>query len=377
MNAVCKSINKMQRCSKMAESITVQLEILGGKEGAYQAMRHESPMILSSTKRFTFELMHKQTLMGDVPVHQFWMRRSSVYGTSGQRARNRPPILDFGWWQGFLTLSTMFKGFQETFILAHLYPHARHRGSQRVFADAVLTEGALRNQRERAALRQLDQYLMAEPHRRMGLAQFRTKSAKLLGPPKLKHVERQVYAKLVEPFLHEGRQALSKQGVDGLRVPIDRWKKWMATMGRHRGHSIEKRVFDIVSQEIKAALNRYYSIAWNALVNELEEGYELTEQSVMFHRFWHIEQFRETKRHGRLMHGFQGHVLALHPGAAMFLFSTEGPKIMGNWLKEPSNSHAFERVLYGLYVAMICYQNHRDDTKGLRTKRGRTLDAIN
>jgi hypothetical protein len=360
----------------MAESITMQLEIPGGEEGAYQALRLESPMILSSTKRFTFELMHKQTLMGEVPIHQFWMRRSSIYGTNERSARNRPPILDFAWWLAFVTLSAESKGFQETFILANLYPHARHRGSQRVFADAVLTKGALRNQRSREMLRQIDQYLNAEPHRRMGLAQFRKKTADLLGPPKLTHAERQAYANLVEPFLLEGRQALFKQGVDGLRIPIGRWKKWMASIGRHRGHSVEKRIFDILSQEIKAALNRYYSIVWNALLSELEEDYSLSEQSVIFHRFWHIEQVRESKIPGRLMHGFQGHVLALHPGAALFLSSTAGPKLMGDWLKEPSNSHAFERVLYGVYIAMLCYHNHRDETKGLRTKRGRTLDPF-
>lgn len=360
----------------MAEPITVQLEILGGEEGAYHAMRVQAPMILARTVRFTFELMHKQTMMGDVPIHQYWMRRSSVYGTNGQSARNRPPILDFAWWQGFVTLSTMSKGFQDTFILANLYPHARHRGSQRVFTDAVVTEGALRDQRAREVLRQLDQYLLAEPHRRIGLVKFRNKTADLLGPPKMTHEERQAYAKLVEPLLTEGRQAVSKQGVDGLRVPIDRWKKWMASIGRHRGHQVEKRVFDIVSMETKAALNRWYTVAWNALLNKLEEDCSLSEQSVMFHRFWHLEQVRESKIPGRLMHAFQGHVLALHPGAAMFLSSTEGPKIMGDWLKEPSNSHAFENVLYGLYVAMVCYHNHRDDTKGLRTKRGRTLDPF-
>jgi hypothetical protein len=127
-------------------------------------------------------------------------------------------------------------------------------------------------------------------------------------------------------------------------------------------------VIDILSLECRAALNRCYLAVWCLLLPHLANRYQLSEESIAFHRFWHLDQCQPTNDHGGLFHLFHGHTFALHPGAGLLLLTKTGSELMGQWLTKPVAGHAFERLLHAMCTAMGKYSEFANAIKILHKK---------
>jgi hypothetical protein len=316
-------------------------------------------------RQYSFQLCRKATQFGDIRVDQVWMPHGSVYGQRNSTASNRDSIVNAFWSLCRRAGSDEEDdGVKDSYLLAKLLPEVRSNGSRRVFQDAVTA-------RETIALRQrllssLEERLASGRNHRLDMVSFRDQTAILLGPPSYEEEVWCRYRHYEAELFDEGHQAL-EQGRDA-EGALARWRSWMTGVSRRRGNDLDKLVLDIFSYECRAALHRCYSAVWVELLPLLTERYAFTNETVRFHRLWHLEQSTDSNDLRAQFHLFHGHIFGLHPGTYLFAQTRTGGELIGEALIEPRLGPAFERLLNGLMLAMYEFsertQGNRDRRRG-------------
>lgn len=339
------------------EKLCVELRIDDGGLRINISPNRPHEAIIEGAKWLSFELCRKKTPLGPVEVDQFWMPIRSVYEQRQRTARNYAVIVEC-FWALCLKHATIFsEEVQDSFILAKLLPWTRSNGSRRIFADAVLTSPDRLGTSRRQIIAGLDDALARNTHCEIDIVAFRDAVARILGPRPVDEPVQRRYQEIAGELLGAGRTALQNWGTPGLSAPLQKWRSWMTAVGRRGGNSLDKQVLDILSYECRAALHRCYSAAWCELLPYLAARYELSAESIVFHRFWHLEPCQPQGTRDSLFHLFHGHIFALHPAAALFSLTNSGAKLLGDWLLEPEPGPAYRRLLSGLLLAIAAYSN--------------------
>ena len=131
-----------------------------------------------SKRRFSFSLCRNKSQFGDVPIDQFWMDHSTVYGQRNSHAVNYEAIVEYFWSLCRREGSELDGPVQESYMLASLLPEARSNGSRRVFEDAVPQRATVAHRQR--LLHALDQHLAAGRESEVDIVSFRDQTAKLL-----------------------------------------------------------------------------------------------------------------------------------------------------------------------------------------------------
>lgn len=341
------------------------IQALEFSNGGYRLSRETdgSGSCRQLVSRFEFELCRKQAQFGDVPVDQFWFAHGSLYGQRKSAARNRQPISECFWSLCWREGSVLEDDIQETYILLKLLPHARSNGSRRVFKDAVLARTA-RSQVELIA--NLNASLSVSTDKETDLEAFRDQTAVLLGPPEYSDTTWRRYKEMEQELLGEGRSALQRSGEKGLTAPLARWQEWMRKVARRSGNAEDKQILDIFSYECRTALHRAYSAVWAELLPQLADRFQLTHESQLFHRLWHLDLCGPPLPGKQRFHLFHGHVFGLHAGTALFAQTQAGAELIGAALREGDVGPAFRRLLSGLLVALHDYADRGETMAQVR-----------
>ena len=216
---------------------------------------------------------------------------------------------------------------------------------------------------------ELENMLRVSQSEELTEVQFRDLTGDLLGPPQYEKEVWNRYREFVEEILGEGRRVFEAEGERGLTVAKDGWCNKMRTIGRRAGNNIEKKVLDILSYEARAAFHRCYSVVWLDLMTHLANKYDLSKESVGFHKLWHLDiQQKAEETDDAHFHLFHGSIFGLHPACGNFMLTRTGPALIGEWLMDPECVSKYQRVLHGLLVAMHQYAMHNDVYAELRKK---------
>lgn len=339
-------------------------------DGRIQIERLGEDVLQARTgKPIRFHLCRKAAQFGDVPVDHWWMDIRSVYGDRKRTAGNHRGLIDFLWELCWQNATTLDEEVQQSYILAHLLPYARSNGSRRVLADAIPTRRKKVEADKATVAYELDRLLRESRGEEFDIVRFRDNTANAIGPPEYDDDVWQRYRELERDLLGQGCEALQRDEKTGLEVALEVWQDWMKSIGRRRGFELEKSVLDILSYECRAAVHRCYSQVWDHLVFYLADKYELTDEAVIFHRFWHLDQQQESDRPEKAkFHLFHGHVFALHPAGGNFMLTQTGRELMGEWLADPHSASTYQRLLHGLAVAVYDYAMRKQVYAELRKK---------
>ncbi len=315
---------------------------------------------------FEFALCRKQVSLGDVAIDQFWMPIHSLYGQRNQRAINLEPLVDF-WWAYCGDSGTQSDAnIQESYLLAKILPHARSNGSRRVFVDSFQTVPGNRSRRLRAWTADLNRLLEESRHEEYDELAFQRATGDLIGPPEYPEEVVQRYLSISEELFEAARSAIDSEGVEATERILSDWRRLFQAIGRHRGNAIEKQVLDILSYEGRTALHRCYSAVWSLLLGALGNQYTMTDESYIFHQFWHLDHCRESD-HGdqAYFHLFHGHVFGLHPACGPLLMTQCGGELFAEWLWE-GTLQSYHRMLHALAVAVGYYADQHNIAQLLR-----------
>lgn len=320
---------------------------------------------------FTFELCRKQTLLGSLPLDQWWVRKPGLYGERGNASPNRQAIVDCFWSLCQAEGSALDDRFiQEVYILATLLPHARSNGSRRVFADASLTKNEHEVELNRTAvIEQLELMLQSASEEELDVLSFYRQTGDVLGPPAYEADVQNCHAGFADEILDEACDAFRLGGTEGLQLALDRWADKMKEIGRRSGHAIEKTVLDVLSYECRTAFHQCYSAVWLTLLEKLQGRFSLTDEGVLFHRLWHLDQrmpSNESNDHD--FHFFHGHLFGLHPACGDFICTPTGAALVGELVMAPTNVTRHQRFLNGMLIAIHQYALRNDVAKELRNK---------
>ena len=178
-----------------------------------------------------------------------------------------------------------------------------------------------------------------------------------------------MYQEFAAELFGPARTELERAGEAGLQVAADRWQDWNRSIGRRRGKQLQKQVLDVLSYECRAALHTCYSAVWYDLIQHLSTKWEMSDESAVFHRLWHLD-LREVSETPVLPNSrlFHGHIFALHPACANFILTRTGCELISEFLAAPSSRPAFHRLLNGLCIAMYDYARRNDLFALLRKK---------
>jgi hypothetical protein len=260
---------------------------------------------------------------------------------------------------------------QESYILARLLPHARSNGSRRVFEDATLTRPRNLGESRRAILQELEESLRTGCHEEVDEVAFRDHTANVLGPPEYGSDVWDCYRRFEADVLGEAKEELQKDCINGGNVAVARWSEKMRSIGRRHGHQLEKQVLDILSYEARAAFHQCYAAVWLDLIPFLGNKYGLSDESMMFHRLWHLILQREANETSSAnFYPFHGHIFGLHPACGNFMLTESGPVLVGQWLVDPRSVSNYQRLLHGLLVAIHQYAGRNQVYTFLRKKEG-------
>lgn len=309
-------------------------------------------------QEFSFELCRKRDQsLGSVTVDHWWMPVTPLYG---QRQSGTPPhrnhreILQFYWSDVQGHQATTQREAQERFLLASIVPRVRAEGSRTIFADAFLRPQ--RRQRQAEEVRELNAILAGGASDRLSRSQFETQTRQILGRVEFPAETQSIYGDLSTQLFDEPCQLLSQGDTDAAIEKVQQsWGHLMRSIGRRSGNEIQKIVLDALSYEARAAFHHLYSVAWLGIIYLLEQGDGIDATTSRFLRFWHLVD----ADHERATSLFQSHVFALHPATGLFVLTLQGRSLLGDWLTNPGSEVAFERLLFGLYVAMYHYAERR------------------
>ena len=331
---------------------------------------NDEPAVSTPLRTFRFNLCRKPVQLGALAFDHWWMNTATLYGQRNRPSPNQDSVIEC-WWAICMQRATVFDdAIEESYILAKLLPHARSNGSRKVFVDCHPTrQGGRKELAESVAT--LDKRLAEGRDEQMDKLEFRNRTADCLGPPIYPQEVQDRYFQLSAELLAEAKEALQSKGPSGLNVPFDRWKQWMNSIGRHRGHELEKQVLDALSYECRTALHRCYSLVWCLLISHLQQKYAISPESAAFHAFWHLDQCEPSAQPDLMnFHLFHGHVFALHPACGTFMLTQTGCELLGDWLTVDSTA-TYQRLLHGLYVAMDHYAQRNQVYALLRRGEGR------
>ncbi len=327
--------------------------------------------------QFKLELCRKQTALGQLPLDQWWVCKRGLYGERGKDSANRQEIVDCYWSHCQAEGSAREdRSTQEAYILATLLPQARSNTSRHVFADASLTKYKAEEELDRAAVvEQLERVLQSARDTELDVPSFYRRTGDVLGPPQYEDDVQTCYKEFVEEILGETCDALRRGGTEDLQLAVDRWADKMNKIGRRKGHTTEKTVLDVLSYECRAAFHRCYSAVWLLLLEKLQVEFSFSEECVLFHRLWHLDQIlpsNESDEHR--VHLFHGHVFGLHPACSDFICTQTGAELVGELVVAPSDISCHHRLLNGLLIAIHQYAIRKDVAKELRKKQPTGVD---
>jgi hypothetical protein len=340
----------------MVNNVTEDIWFDDGSLPVQRGADGSSEPVTEAGRRFQFRLCRKEVVLGQLPLDHWWMDVRTVYGQRNRSAANQTAVIECWWAFCWKYATVLHEEVQQSYILAHLLPYARGNGSRRVLVDAIPTRTKELAADKATVAAELERCLQGSQDEEHGLEAFRDMTANAIGPPVYGDEVWQCYNRLAADLLGQGCTAIQRDGQKGLEVALKIWKDWMKSIGRHRGHEIEKAVLDILSYECRAALHRCYSHVWDHLSIYLARKYGLTEESVTFHRFWHLDQQMHSNLGEKAdFHLFHGHVFALHPAGGNFMLTESGRRLMGQWLSDPHSTSTYQRLLHGLAVAVHQY----------------------
>lgn len=332
--------------------------------------------------KFQFDLCRKQTALGPLPLDQWWISKPGLYGERGNDSSNRQVIVDCFWSLCQAEGDALNdRPIQEVYILATLLPHARSNGSRRVFADASLAKYDAEETSHRSVIvEQLENMLQGSRNEELDVQSFYRQSGDILGPPEYDDQVHDCYTDFVAEILGDGCDALSHGGLEGLQISLDRWSSKMKKIGRRNGYAIEKNVLDVLSYECRAAFHQCYSAVWLSLLEKLQVEFSFSEEGVLFHRLWHLDQVlpsNESDEHH--VHLFHGHIFGLHPACGDFILTQTGAELVGELLTAPKDQSCQHRFLNGLQIAVHHYAIRNEVAKELRKKQptdGNDLEIV-
>ena len=307
---------------------------------------------------FIFELNCKREHdLGSVQVDHWWMPITPLYGQrrgSKPLNRNFVEILRVYWHAMQQRGATGIRDAQERYLLAALVPDVRAEGSRNIFDDAFLRP--MSQKKQKVAVRALDaEILRPGKDGRLGRAEFSEKAWQLLGITELSDTIRRNYNQQLAQALDEPCALLGNSDPDdAIRLARMQWRRLMQGVGRRGGEAEKKVALNVISYEARAALHHCYSVTWITLIWALESERELDPLSAAFLRLWHTVDEESDS-----VPLFHGHVLALHPATGPFLLSRTGATLVGEWLNSPDSTETFERLLNGLYLALVNYYMQR------------------
>lgn len=328
--------------------------------------------VVETGRFYPFELFRKSAAFDGVEVDQFKMRVDSIYGRKGARPRNYEVLVEYYLAQCFGNLTIFDDEVLDSYILARLLPEVRRNGSRRIFDDAILTSPHLMGQRKHALVRQLDDLLTASRRDALDMAKFHADTNRLLGIGNISEGAAAAYQEMTAELLGEGRRALQRWGVvNGLQVPVLKFRTWMNSFARRRGNEDKKLALDMLSYESRAAMHRCYSAVWFELLKHLEKKYQLDEASLQFHRLMHFDVQLQSNLPESYFHLFHGHIFALHPGLDLFFETRTGGELIGDYLRGGTADEPFRRLLNGFCVALGDYYVRSADCADERKRSSR------
>ncbi|HEY4261960.1 MAG TPA: hypothetical protein VGM98_17445 [Schlesneria sp.] len=253
---------------------------------------------------------------------------------------------------------------QERYLLASLVPYVRAEGSRTIFADAFLKK--MSQVKQSATIRAFESDIL-RPTRsaRLSRRTFSNQVWELLGRTKFPATIQDTYNEQLALTLDEACLLLSSGDLDAAAaLALKEWRRLMRCIGRRAGNSEQKIALDVISYEARAALHHCYSVTWLALIYAFEQTGEIDPISAAFLRFWHtVDEGADS------VTLFHGHVFALHPATGPFILSRTGRALLGEWFQNSDSMEIFERLLNGIFLALMHYHTQRDDARDNRPKR--------
>jgi hypothetical protein len=309
----------------------------------------------------SYRLQRKAEDLGPIPIDHWWMPIQSVYPTTRNEPGNYRAIVD-GYWQLCRREgSSREPDAAESYLLARLLPLARPVGSRRVVADARLrTERKARA--ESAAT--LQATLAADPLEPMSAIDFRDQTGRVMGPCDMTAEDQARYLDVCRQLFSGPLRRLPEDDTAALDELRRTWLGWANGFARRTGRDADKRVLDVLSYEMRAALHRCYSAVWSGvLLPHLRDEYRLSVESSRFLAFWHLEQSRESEAGSpAYFHLFHAQAFGLHPAGSEFIRTPAGRALLGEWLRSGGDpeSRSYGRLLRGLYLAVFHYADRRE-----------------
>jgi hypothetical protein len=90
--------------------------------------------------------------------------------------------------------------------------------------------------------------------------------------------------------------------------------------------------------------------------------YALSTESIYVHRLWHFGiQRPSNETHLANFHLFHGSIFVIHPACGNFMLSQTGPELVGAWLQDCRSVEKYQRLLHGLFLALVQYSGRREE----------------
>ena len=275
---------------------------------------------LLAGQNFQVQVLRKSVDLGPITVDHCWLDTRRIYGQRQRSTAAHAAVTEYYRHHCLARRAFDDQNTRETYLLACLLPLTRALGSQRVFADARLNRNVLSS-----LATDLQAVLDSDPAGRMTMQEFSSHTLGVLGPPTYSDSDRELYREMIGDLLEGPASRLNESHDEAVSEVVTCWLEWQRRYGRPRRHDQEKRVLDVVSYECRAAFHRCYSVFWSDVLPRLHRQHGINVQSVFFLYLWHTERVCPPPVSGdepfRLFHG---HILGLHPAAALLLQTESG-----------------------------------------------------
>jgi hypothetical protein len=313
---------------------------------------------------FTFPLCRQSHLVGDFTLDQCWIDRKRLFPTASQPASHFQTVVDYFWQACVQGGTSTDAGAQDVYLLASLLPDIRRQGSRRIVDDGIASARG-----KRWVSHRLEPLIGSTSNGEMGLAEFRDKTAKLIGPEVIPPPVAARYEIQAEKLLKPAREVIRSDGQTAAASFIrEQWKTWVDE-GRHADRE-SLLLLDILSFEVRTAFCQCYSQVWCGLIPFLRERLAWDVRNERFHTFWHLEKRLPSAESAKDdFHLFHGLPFALHPASGFFMKTDAGQHLMARWLGDPTPRN-FGRLLQGLFIALDAYSDHRQEDRHLRRAGG-------
>ncbi|MBL9085448.1 MAG: hypothetical protein JNK76_26825 [Planctomycetales bacterium] len=353
----------------MPESIEIELYAHDGRWGIAPHPSRSNATIVNRGRYYPFKLFHKTVEFGDVPIRQFWMDHAGLYGSRAKPTRHSQLIPEYFWAMCRMGGSCHDPGPRESYILARLLPHTREKGARRVLHDAVLTSPTRTGTTKAGLVARLNERLAESRHQTLDMLSFQRRSGAFLGQLIFPGEVVREYERLTSELLDEVRASGAPWDYPDTSRHVEIFQDWMRTIGRRGGKECTKLALDMLSYECRAAFHRCYTVVWLQLLTELVSKHGLDDASALYHRLMHTDLVFPSDDARSFFHLFHGHIFALHPALSVFLQTTVGGELLGDFLRAGDDG-PFRRLLHGFLIAIAEYQERSEliatDRRGKR-----------